>query len=297
MCGIVGLHLKNPQWYPQLGQLLSPMLDGIASRGPDSAGIALYDEPDPAGHVRLSVRGEPPLEWEVIAANLSAELEAPVNAERCADTAVLSGPVDEDRLISCLREIAREVVPISVGRAMQVYKDVGAPLDMCQRYGVPQRAGYQGIGHTRMATESAVTPEHSHPFAPMTDFSLVHNGMFSNPAMIRRRLEKQGIGFDTDNDTEVAARYLAHQLSQGAELDEAFRRVLKELDGFYTLLVATETQFAIMRDAFACKPAVVAETDDYVAVASEYHALATLPGIDDADVFEPMPEEVHIWSR
>lgn len=297
MCGIVGLHLKNPQLYPRLGELLTPMLDGMATRGPDSAGVALYDETDPAGQLRLSVRGEPPLEWDVLAVNLSAELNARVSVTRRADTAVLSGAVDADRLVSCLREMAPEVAPIGAGHAMQVYKDVGAPIDICRRYGVQQQSGYQGIGHTRMATESAVTPEHSHPFAPMTDLSLVHNGMFSNPAMIRRRLERQGIGFDTDNDSEVAARYIAHQLNLGADLGEAFRMVLKELDGFYTLLVATRTQFAIMRDAFACKPAVVAETDDYVAVASEYHALANLPGIGQAHVFEPMPEEVHVWSR
>jgi glutamate synthase domain-containing protein 1 len=148
-----------------------------------------------------------------------------------------------------------------------------------------------------MATESAVTTEHSHPFAAGADLVLVHNGSFSNHATLRRRLADVGVAFDTDNDSEVAARYIAEQMRRGSDLGDAMRMVLKEFDGFFTLLVATENEFAIVRDAFACKPAVLAETDDYVAMSSEYHAMAGLPGIEKARVFEPMPEEVHVWSR
>lgn len=231
MCGIVGLHLKNPDLYPKLGALLAPMLDCMTSRGPDSAGLALFR--DDAG--------------------------ARVHTE--------------------------------------VFKDVGRPREVCERFAVADRSGFQGIGHTRMATESAVTTEHSHPFAPTADLALVHNGSFSNHASVRRRLEYDGIRCTTDNDSEVAAHYIAHQMTLGADLDDALRMVLKDLDGFFTLLVATSTQFAVMRDSFACKPAVIAETTDYVAVASEYHALAELPGIGDATVFEPVPEEVYTWTR
>lgn len=229
MCGIVGLHLKDRQLYPRLGELLTPMLDGMTSRGPDSAGLALYREGDR-------------------------------------------------------------------GRYMEIFKDVGLPRDICAHYGISARPGFQGIGHTRMATESAVTTEHAHPFAPTADLSLVHNGSFSNPATVRRRLEYEGVVFTTDNDSEVAARYIAKQIERGADLGDALRMVLKELDGFFTLLVATSTQFAVLRDSFACKPAVLAETSDYVAVASEYHALAGLPGIGGARVFEPEPEEVYTWT-
>jgi glutamate synthase domain-containing protein 1 len=180
---------------------------------------------------------------------------------------------------------------------MVVVKDVGAPAAICARYGIPGWAGYQGIGHTRMATESAVTTAHSHPFAPAADLALVHNGSFSNYATIRRRLARNGIYCDTDNDSEVAARLIAVRMAEGADLEEGLRTVLKEMDGFFTLLVTTATQFAVVRDSFACKPAVIAETPDYVAMASEYHALAGLPGVTGARVFEPMPEEVHVWSR
>jgi methylamine---glutamate N-methyltransferase subunit A len=183
------------------------------------------------------------------------------------------------------------------GRFMVVVKDVGAPAAICARYGIPGWGGYQGIGHTRMATESAVTTAHSHPFAPAADLALVHNGSFSNYATIRRRLARKNIRCDTDNDSEVAARLIAARMAEGADLEEGLRTVLKEMDGFFTLLVTTGTQFAVVRDSFACKPAVIAETPDYVAMASEYHALAGLPGITGARVFEPMPEEIHVWSR
>lgn len=230
MCGIVGLHLKNPELYPSLGELLAPMLDCMTSRGPDSAGLALY------------------------------------------------------------RDDASQV-------HMDVFKDVGLPREICEQFGISGKGGFQGIGHTRMATESAVTTAHSHPFAPTSDLALVHNGSFSNHASVRRRLARDGVRFATDNDSEVAARYVAHQVERGADLADAMRMVLKDLDGFFTLLVSTSTQFAVMRDSFACKPAVIAETDDYVAVASEYHALAQLPGIGEAKVFEPVPEEVYTWTR
>jgi len=178
-----------------------------------------------------------------------------------------------------------------------VVKDVGAPAAICARYGISGWHGYQGIGHTRMATESAVTMAHSHPFAPAADLALVHNGSFSNYVTIRRRLASRGIRCGTDNDSEVAARLIAARMAEGGDLDDGLRTVLTEMDGFFTLLVTTRTQFAVVRDSFACKPAVIAETDDYVAMASEYHALAGLPGITSARVFEPMPEEIHVWSR
>jgi glutamate synthase domain-containing protein 1 len=174
---------------------------------------------------------------------------------------------------------------------------VGDATDVCSRYHIADRVGYQAIGHTRMATESAVTAKHSHPFSPAPDLCVVHNGSFSNHASVRRQLERDGAVFDTDNDSEVAARLIGSRLAEGADLEAAMQRVQELLDGFFTLLVSTSTQFAVVRDAFACKPATVAETDQYVAVASEYRALAALPGIKDASVFEPAPEEIHVWSR
>src|SRR5215469_72980 len=273
MCGIIGLHLKNPDLAPRLGGLLTEMLEAMTTRGPDSAGIAVYADPAPAGHgpgtepgeeeLRYSLRSDEAIDWDLLAKRIGAETGHDVRVERLGNDSAL----------------------------------FGSPAAICARYGIDGWGGYQDIGHTRMATESAVTTAHSHPFAPVADLALVHNGSFSNYATIRRRLARDGIHCETDNDSEVAARLVAARMAEGADLEGGLRSVLKEMDGFFTLLVTTRTQFAVVRDSFACKPAVIAETDEYVAMASEYHALAGLPGITGARVFEPSPEEIHLWSR
>ena len=302
MCGIVGLHLKNPDLQPRLGELLTVMLEAMTTRGPDSAGIAVYaDTAGPsavAPGMRYSLRSDAGADWELAGKALAADTGSEVTVRQLApDSAVLESPADEAVFLAAVRRAAPAVTVVGYGRAMVVVKDVGAPADICARYGIPGWSGYQGSGHTRMATESAVTTAHSHPFAPAADLALVHNGSFSNYATVRRRLARAGVYTDTDNDSEVAARLIATRMADGDSLEDALRTVLKEMDGFFTLLLTTRTQFAVVRDSFACKPAVIAQTSDYVAMASEYHALAGLPGIASADVFEPMPEEIHLWSR
>jgi methylamine---glutamate N-methyltransferase subunit A len=310
MCGLIGLHLKNPALQPRLGELLTQMLEAMTTRGPDSAGIAFYADHPPAlagqerqeqdqdQDLRYSLRSDESLDWDLLAKRVAAETGRDVRVEPLgADSAVFGSDVGEASFLAAVRRIAPQVSAPGYGRSMVVVKDVGAPAAICARYGIPAWGGYQGIGHTRMATESAVTTAHSHPFAPVADLALVHNGSFSNYATIRGRLARKGMRFDTDNDSEVAARLVAFRMAEGADLEDALRTVLKEMDGFFTLLVTTRTQFAVVRDSFACKPAVIAETADYVAMASEYHALAGLPGVTGARVFEPMPEEIHVWSR
>jgi glutamate synthase domain-containing protein 1 len=305
MCGIVGLHLKSEHYHDALGQLLTPMLDCMATRGPDSAGLAIYEDAVPEGHLRYSVRLEAPgpvheIETDVAALvlELSRSLGSTVTCERVRpDGAVL---VATDRVADVTRRLAERrpgAAIVGFGRHMEVVKDVGSPAEICHRHDIANRTGSKGIGHTRMATESAVTTEHSHPFAPRPDLSLVHNGSFSNHATVRRRLAKEGIECVTDNDSEVAARLIGRELAAGAPLETALKNMAHEMDGFYTLLVATGTEFAVIRDSFACKPLVVAETDDYVAVTSEYVAMTSLPGIETARVYEPMPGEIHVWGQ
>ena len=304
MCGIVGLHLKDPGLQPRLGELLTQMLEAMTTRGPDSAGIAVYADHGGDGgtgdeqELRYSLRSDETIDWELLAKRIAAEIARDVRVEPLSsDSAVFGSPAAEAAFLAAVHRIAPQISVPGYGRSMVVVKDVGAPAAICARYGIPGWGGYQGIGHTRMATESAVTTAHSHPFAPAADLALVHNGSFSNYATIRGRLARNGIRCDTDNDSEVAARLIAARMAEGADLEDGLRTVLKEMDGFFTLLVTTRTQFAVVRDSFACKPAVIAETADYVAMASEYHALAGLPGITGARVFEPMPEEIHVWSR
>jgi methylamine---glutamate N-methyltransferase subunit A len=297
VCGIVGIRLRNPDLQPILGELVVPMLDVLASRGPDSTGVAIYASDVPAGAMKYSLcASEAGYDWLGYAAAVEAADGGPVELRPRGRDAVIVTRLQPAKARQVLADIDPTVRLFGYGSAIEVYKDVGPAAEVCERYGVPGMAGYQAIGHTRMATESAVTTEHSHPFASAPDLALVHNGSFSNYASVRRSLRSEGVQFDTDNDSEVAARYIAVQMEAGADLADALRSVLKVFDGFFTLLVTSGETFAVVRDSFACKPMVVAQTQDYVAVASEYVALADLPGVEKAEVFEPMPEEIYTWE-
>ncbi len=299
MCGIAGLQIANPDLRPRLGEFLVPMLGMLAGRGPDSTGVAIYNNDAPPGAVKYSLRApRDGYDWDGLALELgttAGDGTGPPDVRRRGRDAVLVTERAPDHVRDLLASIDPQVRMFGHGAAIEVYKDTGPAPDVCARYGVDLMAGYQGVGHTRMATESAVTTEHSHPFAVAPDLALVHNGSFSNYASIRRDLTDAGARFDTDNDSEVAARYLASEMAAGADLTEALRRLMKVFDGFYTLLVASRSSLAVVRDSFACKPMVIAQTADYVAVGSEYVALADLPGIEKAEVFEPAPEEIFTW--
>lgn len=295
MCGIVGLWARTPAGEEQLGALVTPMLAAMASRGADSAGLALYGEPTPGRAGATALVEGTPASADDYTSRLGATLRG-VEVTLYDDLLQVTAAAEPEAVRDAVAALGPEVLPIGYGRSMEVIKGTGHAADLCARYGVPELSGRVAIGHTRMATESAVTPAHSHPFVPAADVCLIHNGSFSNHATIRRRLVADGIHFDSDNDTEVGARYLGHRLAQGDDLELALKNLSAEFDGFFTLLVATADAMALVRDPFACKPAVVAETADYVAVASEFRALAHLPGIGEARIFEPQPEEVYAWS-
>jgi methylamine---glutamate N-methyltransferase subunit A len=296
MCGIVGLLVKNPALRNQLGALMVPMLVGMTERGPDSAGLAVYTTPVSDRHHKLSLySGETAVDWSELLARIAAEFAHAHEIEAHGNHAVLTSAADPDHLSAWLAGNAPGVAVLSVGRSIDLYKDVGAPADIARRYGFSSLRGSHLVGHTRMATESAVTPAHAHPFTAGRDFCLVHNGSLSNPHLVRKRLEPLGIEFETDNDTEAACRFFEWRLREGDDLKTAVQRGFTELDGFFTFLMGTHQELLIVRDAFACKPAVVAETDDYVAIASEFRSLAHLPNISRATLFEPKPEEIYSW--
>jgi glutamate synthase domain-containing protein 1 len=297
MCGIVGLLLKRPALHEQLGALMVPMLIGMTERGPDSAGLAVYTTPVSEHEHKLSLySGAHAVDWfellDRVCAAFSANHEIAVHGNH----AVLTTAADADQVAAWLKRHAPMVAVLSVGQSIDLYKDVGAPADIAKRYGFSTLQGTHLVGHTRMATESAVTPAHAHPFTAGRDFCLVHNGSLSNPHLVRKHLEPLGIKFETDNDTEAACRFFEWRLREGDDLKTAVQRGLGELDGFFTFLMGTDQELLIVRDAFACKPAVVAETDDYVAIASEFRSLAHLPDISHATLFEPKPEEIYSWQ-
>ena len=294
MCGIVGPFLKEPGLEPRLGHHLADMLGVMSDRGPDSAGFAVYGAADP-GRVKLTVRGDAlDSVAEAMAAALGAAVDATLHDSHC----VLKVPAAAaDSARAWLAAARPDLAVNGAGRRIELYKEVGHPETVARRFGLAAMAGTHGVGHTRMATESAVTTAGAHPFSTGPDQCLVHNGSLSNHRSVRRRLEHAGIALSTDNDSEVAAGYLSWRMGEGATLAEALEAGLADLDGFFTFVVGTENGFAVLRDPIACKPAVMAETDEFVAFASEYRALACLPGISSAHMFEPEPARVYAWER
>lgn len=290
MCGIAGLFLKNPALEPQLGAMMAGMLSVLTDRGPDSAGFAIYGKGAP-GQIKFTLRASGGFNYLALPAKLD------LTCVEHDDHAVISFPAAREAEVRAALAQHPEIAIVAVGERMELFKGTGLPDEVSARFGLAKMSGSHAIGHTRMATESAVTTEGAHPFSTGADQCLVHNGSLSNHNDVRRVLIREGIKFDTQNDTEVAAGFLSYQLREGKKLDEALTSALDRLDGFYTFVVGTENGFGVLRDPVACKPAVMAETDDYVAFGSEYRALADLPGIENAHLFEPEPAKVYFWER
>lgn len=298
MCGIVGLFLKDKSLEPKLGAMLSEMLVSLSDRGPDSAGIAIYG----TGHKKkskITIQSANPkddfagLDKEVGKA-IGAKAEMIVKSTH----AVIEVPTDK---VEAARDAILAAHPsvriMGVGEVIEIFKEVGLPADVVKRFDLTRMSGTHGIGHTRMATESAVTTMGAHPFSTGPDQCLVHNGSLSNHNNVRRELKHDGMTFETENDTEVAAAFISNKMAHGDNLGQALEKTLTDLDGFFTFVVGTKNGFGVVRDPIACKPAVMAETDQYVAFGSEYRALANLPGIEDARVWEPEPAKVYFWEH
>jgi glutamate synthase domain-containing protein 1 len=297
MCGIVGLFLKDSSLEPQLGALVADMLGVMTDRGPDSAGFAIYGD-GREGFSKLTLRSATGASVSDIPAGLAAALETSVDCVVHDTHLVVSLPAHlEAKARGWLAAHRPDMTVVGAGKRIELYKEVGLPADVATRFDLRVMSGTHGIGHTRMATESAVTTYGAHPFSTGPDQCLVHNGSLSNHNSVRRTLKANGVAVETENDSEVAAGYLTWKMREGASLREALEGGLKDLDGFYTFVVGTENGFAVMRDPIACKPAVMAETDRYVAFGSEYRALVGLPGIEDARMFEPEPGKVYAWER
>ncbi|MBA2517408.1 MAG: amidophosphoribosyltransferase [Solirubrobacterales bacterium] len=298
MCGIVGLFAKSPSVEERLGEHLGAMLGQMCDRGPDSAGVAFYRNPARDGACKVSVFSpDPAYPWTGLAAELATEFGCDPEPDIRASHAVLVADAEANLLQGWFAERHPELQVMSAGKSIELFKEMGRPDSFVERFGLNDIQASHGLGHTRMATESRVTTEHSHPYSTGLDLCLVHNGSLSNHNRLRRELRQHGIAFRTDNDTEVAAGYLTWRMSRGASLEAALEGCLRDLDGFYTFLVGTAEGFAVLRDPIACKPAVMAETDDWVAMASEYRAIATLPGAADAVMWEPEPARIYSWER
>jgi len=286
VCGIAGLFAKSERAEAHLGDCVADMIEQLAGRGPDSAGVAVYRDPVAAGSTKLSL-------LDPTGASRDWSACGEVICDR-GDQAVVC--VDADDAAGLLAANP-EILVLSAGTTIETVKRAGPPAGLIADAGLRAMSGTHAIGHTRMATESRVSTEHSHPFSTGADLCLVHNGSLSNHNRLRVELRRHGVSFQTDNDSEVAAGFLTWRLEQGDDLESALHQALHALDGFFTFAVGTRDGFAVLRDPIACKPAVLAETSDWVAIASEHRALAVLPGAGDAVVWEPEPARVYAWTR
>jgi amidophosphoribosyltransferase len=297
MCGIVGLYLKNPKLQPKLGEMFKPMIIEMTARGPDSAGVAIYRNPVKKTEVKFSLaHDDAAYDWKAIDAGIEKAFKCEASVKPIGNHCILVTTASEDDVVQWLKKNHPQVRVVGSGHTIEIFKETGLPENVYEKFDLEKAHGTHIIGHTRMATESAVTTAGSHPFATGADLCLVHNGSLSNHNRLRENLKREGMEFQTENDTEVAAAYMTWKLRGGASLKEALQDGLKDLDGFYTFLVGTADGFAVVRDPIACKHAVMAETDDWVAMATEYRAIAHLPGADDARIWEPEPTTIYTWG-
>jgi len=298
MCGIVGLFIKNPELENSLGALLSPMLVEMTERGPDSTGIAIYDGTATEGEVRITVLStNPDYSWEKFSKEVREVFGESSKIEMNSNHAIMTLQAEARTVQGWLHHNHPDLYMTSSGTNITIFKEKGLPVDVIDRFGIEGMRGSHALGHTRMATESAVTTSGSHPFSTGEDLCLVHNGSLSNHNRLRRTLQFHGVEFQTENDSEVAAGYLTWRLQEGDTLDEALERGFEDLDGFYTFAVGTHDGFAVVKDPVGAKPAILAETDDWVAMASEFRAISTLPGVENAKIWEPEPATVYSWQR
>jgi methylamine---glutamate N-methyltransferase subunit A len=298
MCGIVGLFAKSSAVEERLGEHLAAMLVQMSSRGPDSAGVAVYRDPAPSGSSKLTLYSADAREsWDAVANRLRDAFGGCEEPSVRASHAVLVVEAEAAAAEAWIRDERPDLRVMSAGEVIEIYKETGLPEQFVQAFALEDLRGTHALGHTRMATESRVTTEGSHPFSTGLDLCLVHNGSLSNHNRLREDLRREGIEFQTENDTEVAAGYLAWRLREGASLEQALEGCLDDLDGFYTFAVGTADGFAVLRDPIACKPAVLAETDEWVAMSSEWRSIAVLPGAAGARAWEPAPGVVYAWQK
>ena len=296
MCGIVGLFIKDPALEPELGRLTAGMLETMTGRGPDSAGFAVYGEGE-KGRTKFTLRGTSADSIRETMSKVQKTFPDASTEQHDTHAVVSMSDNDASKFDDWLAAESLDTEIVGRGSRMEIFKEVGLPADVAARFGLATMSGTHAIGHTRMATESAVTTDGAHPYSTGQDQCLVHNGSLSNHNNLRRELRLEGMTFETENDTEVAAGYLTWRMRKGLSLGDALEVGLEDLDGFYTFVVGTENGFGVLRDGIACKPAVMAETDQYVAFGSEYRVLADLPGIGQARIWEPEPATVYFWER
>jgi glutamate synthase domain-containing protein 1 len=300
MCGIAGILYKQAGNH-EIGKTLIDMLDGCQHRGPDSTGFALYGEDKDQLQLRFIVPTEPAARQIAIdnIASLLARYDATIESEQSVGCSYQIAVNFDGDLLDFTKHIEEHAKLVSVGHTLDIIKDDGTAHELDKIYHVGDVRGTHGIGHVRLATESAVRPEAAHPFwaTGFEDIAIVHNGQITNYWKMRRRLERRGFTFHTDNDSELVAVYLADKLEQGETLDSVLKTAIDDLDGTFSFLVSTPNEIGYAKDNLAAKPMVLYETDDMIAIASEEVSLNRLFPGQSINSTEPAPGTHQTWSR
>ena len=313
MCGIAGLIHRGKS--SNVGSELQGMLQALKHRGEDSTGYALYGDTDGknfimrfkvgenVGEGSSSIMEETSVydERKKIVDQYLSEMGAKILKEERILPYSLRYELDYSAkdLLSFSQKI--ESIPgveiLSMGKSLEVIKDLGNAKMVCDRYNLDKVVGTHAIGHARMATESGVDIKSAHPFwgYPFSDVSVVHNGQLTNYWNNRRLLENKGMRFMSECDSELIAVYLAQKMRSGATLKDGMQDSLKELDGVFTYLVATKDSLGMAKDTMAAKPLVLYESDNLIAMGSEEIAIrAILP--QEIDTYDPYDGEVKVWQ-
>jgi glutamate synthase domain-containing protein 1 len=301
MCGLVGYLNKRGNPQAPLGEMLYQMASGLCRRGPDSAGVALYGEMQPNClklRVKLGEEGDLRAQGRILAEGVS-KLTQVYESETIAEyqRLVVDANCDSIILEQAIQKIDPHFEVVSLGKQLEIVKQVGSPENLNATYHFRPFKGTHGIAHTRLSTESRVDLSHSQPFWAhgVLDVATVHNGHITNYQKLRRQYEQRGIKFYTENDSEIIGKYLSERFSQGMSFEEALRASLVDLDGSFCYLVATDDHLAYVKDPYGFKPLLVAETDEFVAIATEEVALRTC--IDARYVArEAGSNELRIWQ-
>lgn len=298
MCGIAGYLNKTETTKAPVGMTLLKMLAALGCRGPDSAGVALYGQAQTGGVLQIKLGEGPDLApcGETV---LSTVRSHTTLHEATTTASCLRLHVEEvsDSLITAIEAIAPDIEVVSAGRRLEVMKQVGSPEELETTFGISQFVGSHGIGHTRLSTESRIDLSHSQPFWAhgLPDVATVHNGHITNYHILRRRFEQRGIRFYTENDSEIIGIYLRDRLQTGFSFEEALEASLTDFDGSFCYLAATSDRLAFVKDGFGLKPLVVAETEEWIAIATEEVALRNAFGTTFT-AREPGVKRLHLWQ-
>ncbi len=313
MCGIAGLIYKDKS--VNIGTQLQGMLQALKHRGEDSTGYALYGDTDGKNFIMRFKVGENVGEGSSSVSEETSVYDERIKIVKSYILGMGAKIIKEERILPYslryevsydekdLREFSRKIesVPgveiLSMGKSLEVIKDLGNAKMVCDRYSLDKVVGTHAIGHARMATESGVDIKSAHPFwgYPFSDVSVVHNGQLTNYWNNRRLLENKGMRFMSECDSELIAVYIAQKMREGASLEEGMKASLTGLDGVFTYFVATKDSLGMAKDTMAAKPLVLYESDDLVAMGSEEIAIrSVLP--QEIDTYDPFDGEVKVWQ-